>query len=363
MAKETAQKKLGTGGAIAPATTAVPTALSQKTQEAIKAVRELSDKDFYSAGGDKLVPGARALQHLANEDGGVTTQIMEHTIDNERASVRVRGWRPGSPDFFKEDVCTIIFSTAFQMEIWRLVDKGCPLHRGKGCPIQKDGDVAKLDKSGMVPMFGDNRCFLHALENFLRIKNFADRTCVTKAEGRVHAKLLNVEWRDEEEIEEERREIEVVANGKDTVAQEQSKAKPAAAEKKAEPAKAATTQAQPAQQAAAAPKPATAATTTAQPAQAAQPAANGQPGNGARVAALATAANVTVDEMLSYVLRAIGAPDAKSADRKNLKAALTVLESFRDNSGTAALSDLVVGKAAPDVMNAVAQAYEKERAA
>ncbi|RLC81045.1 MAG: hypothetical protein DRI61_04465, partial [Chloroflexi bacterium] len=47
-------------------------------------------------------------------------------------------------------------------------------------------------------------------ERFLRFRMFAVRDAITKAARRAQLKIMNKEWREEPEIEEEEREVKIV---------------------------------------------------------------------------------------------------------------------------------------------------------
>jgi hypothetical protein len=224
----------------------------QPTQQLLEQSRadygKLTPKNFYTVGG-KNIPDSRAKQFLANEER-ICTQVIQNGIDDTHAWAIVRGWRADDPSFIKEDVCTILFSVEYRSIIWNYFAHGCgnPKHKESGCPAQKNMETKSFIVENGAPVLTDPQCVIRAMADFVRIQKFGDRICVTKAEGRIHDKLLRGEWREPEEIETERRDVQDAASGRDVSGGAETGAKEAekkettqkkteqTVEKKAEPA-------------------------------------------------------------------------------------------------------------------------------
>lgn len=181
-----------------------------------KELQELTQANFYpiplKGGGQRLEPDARALQHFANKAGGFCTKILESGMDEEKAWALVQMWPQGKPAMVKEDKVTIVYAIEFQNLVWDRVDKGCQRHKA-GCPLVRDekGQVIFMDSA---PVLVEPACQMELRRQLNRKMKFAERECVTKAEGRLHKKFLNFEWRDEDEILNEAAEVAIVASDK-----------------------------------------------------------------------------------------------------------------------------------------------------
>jgi hypothetical protein len=210
-------KALTDGKAPAPGAFNATAALAQS--------RAITDQDFYeierydraSNGYIKVKkPNARALQFEANNSGmgGIATEIVESGIDEVHAWARVKGWPVNTPTFVKEDQVTIVWDLEVQQLLFDRIDKGCQLHKA-GCPLLLDANNQPIlgEKTGL-PILKDSREQMAIIKQVLRTKRFGDRTCITKAEARLHEKFLNIEWRDSEEIEHEASEIAIVADAR-----------------------------------------------------------------------------------------------------------------------------------------------------
>lgn len=362
----------------------------------------ITPKNFYTVGG-KTIPDARAKQFIANQQGGITTEVIEYGMDDERAFAKVRGWRVSTPEHYKEDVCTIFFSSAYQNLVWNQFVKGCPRHRQGGCPAQKKDEAVILVNN--APVFIDSRCMLNVISELTRLQTFGDRVCVTKAEGRVHDKLLNGEWREPEEIEAERTDIEAAARGMEvhqgaarptsaanenaaqtssakeekaaTQATDESKKADSEKAKAAETAKPAATQkkktAAPVETKAAETKPAadvkqaevvqgkeepTPKPPAAEDAQTEAPAKPRK--NGERAEALARRAKVSNHLFAQFMARCLDVREFKDAERSKIVALLTALESYSEVSSDEDFTKFVKGEADLKVHQAVQAIMEEE---
>jgi len=216
----------------------------------LAAVRAITEDDFYEVerydkkqGRTVKVkkPNARALQYEANKSGlaGISTKIVDAGVNQDQGWARVQGWPVNNPAFVKEEQVTITFSVELAQLLFDRIQKGCQYHTS-GCPIVKDEKKQPIiDTKTGLPILEDGREQLQLISQIVRIKKFADRTCITKCEARLHEKFLNMEWREPEEVEHEAAEAAVVADAKKAQpVTEMPAAQNKPAEKAAEPAKA-----------------------------------------------------------------------------------------------------------------------------
>ena len=348
--------------------------LSPDVQAALAAVSTITAANFYeiSRNGKKtLVPDARALQHLANNQGGITTQIMEFGIDETKAWARVRGWFVDSPEHYKEDVCSINFKVEFASLVWDRFAHGCGIHKQQGyCPVERD-DAKNVILKGGVPSLTDSRCAVDVVRQINRIARFGDRICVTKAEGRIHEKLLNVEWREPEEIESTETDKRLIDNKQPSAtakptAAPATAAKPAPAAQEAQPA----TQAPAAAQSAAVPaekpigppravipdmmKPPLVA--------AADAAAPVKKGRTARAEVIQNAVSCSQTQLLTFMKQVLGVAKIEEANRDKLDGCIRALEVFLEKYGNDDTARLIRNdmKDQPDKVRFFTDTYDKE---
>jgi len=312
--------------AAAPASLALVDKIGQELQS-------ISEANFYSVptrgGGTRTEPDARALQHYANKNGGIATQIVDAGIDDKHAWARIRGWLIGSPDGPKEDQVTILFSAEMDRLIWDKVDKGCQRHKNVGCPVLRQDN--KVVFKNNAPILSDPLCMMDLVRQMNRIVAFGDRTCITKAEARLHKKLLNFEWREEEEIEHERAEAATIgeshrlpasAIADASKAPQQPPAAPQTAQRPAET-KAPAPKAEPpkAPAKAAAPAPGPMAAPKAEIPPAGQPAEETKPMTRTkRLEAISNATHCSSTNLTVFLCRHLGASDSSVAELKKLGA-------------------------------------------
>lgn len=182
---------------------------------------ELTDDNFYSVtregGNARRIPDSKALQYYANRKGGFASKILESGMSEERAWAHVQMWPVGKPEMVKEDKVTIVYDLEFQNFVWDRVARGCQFHRS-GCPIALNNGVAIIDERTHTPLLTDIRCQLEIRRQLNRKMKFAERECITKAEGRLHMKFLNFDWREQDEIENEVAEVRLVGSDKKSAA-------------------------------------------------------------------------------------------------------------------------------------------------
>jgi hypothetical protein len=216
----------------APKTDEKPKQLSL-VEQVEQELQSITSANFYQVPGrggqQRMEPDARALQHYANKSGGIATKIIESGMNMIQAWAHVQAWRKNDPAMVKEDKVTIVYELEFQSYVWDYVKNGCRRHQG-GCPLQKDVNNRPLIIDGM-PQLEDSIDVLELRRLLNRKMRFAER--------RLHKKLLNMEWRDAEEIENEAQDVKVINDNsplpalnatKAAAAQPQATAAPAAAQ-------------------------------------------------------------------------------------------------------------------------------------
>ena len=187
-------------------------------------------QDFYKvgrapgAGGhweDVLAPNARVLQKWSNEsDKPISTKIVHGMTTDAGCSVTVRGWigDEATPLVVKEE--TVSMHWAHELD-WLLADavkNGITVEQQVNGQWQKQAiqpafDLVGPDAGGVHRIvLRDPAHQLHVLAQWYRTRRFGERVCTTKAESRIHRKLLSGEWRDAEELEHEADEIRAVAS-------------------------------------------------------------------------------------------------------------------------------------------------------
>jgi len=223
-----------------------------------KELSEITSANFYEVpargGGKRMEPDSKALQYYANKAGGIATKVLESSVNMTQATAKVQAWLRKDPSMVKEDVVTIVFDMEFQSYVWDRVAKGCKRHQN-GCPlVKKDGKAVIQDG---IPVLEDIVDIMELKQLMNRKMRFAERECITKAEGRLHKKLLSMEFRDPEEIDGEARDVALLSDHSPLpstgTAQPQEQKKDAA-----KPAQAPAAAPKPAEKPAEAPKPATA---------------------------------------------------------------------------------------------------------
>lgn len=234
---------------------------------ALAEARAITDSDFYTVerydrkqGKSISVrkPGARALQYEANKSGfkGIATKIIDAGVNEKQGWARLQGWPVSDPSFVKEEQVTITFEIEMAQLLFDRIDRGCDYHRN-GCPIVKEDDQPVFDVRTGLPILKESREQLALIKQLVRIKKFADRTCITKCEARLHEKFLNMEWREAEEVEHEAMETAMVADARkkeQPIEQPAAQNKPPVAEKAAPPTPTAPPAEKPAKKAKEAPK-------------------------------------------------------------------------------------------------------------
>jgi hypothetical protein len=212
-----APTQLAKRGEVAPARPAQVLDLEAAIRSKMTAV---SRKDFYKVGwskeeGDVLAPSARILQKWSNEsEAPISTRIIRSETTPEGCSVTVRGWIGDEthPKVVKEESMSMNWAHELEWLLAEAVAKGIRLDPYSSVVTKPPFDLTDPDQFGVSRIvLRDPTHQLHVLTQWYRCKRFGERVCITKLESRIHKKLLSGEWRDEEEIDHEKQEIEAVA--------------------------------------------------------------------------------------------------------------------------------------------------------
>ena len=162
--------------------------------------REIQTKAFEKRGGVYKVggheePDAWLVQQWANQ-AGVSTEIIEATQTTEYAKAIVRA-RMGEQ--FVDESVIHVFDTHKESIALEIIEK---MEREGKKPIEG------WDDEGRPILSPEAKRKIY--ERFLRFRMFAVRDAITKAARRAQLKIMNKEWREEPEIEEEEREVKIV---------------------------------------------------------------------------------------------------------------------------------------------------------
>lgn len=175
-------------------------------------LQSLTSANFYEVpgrgGGKRMEPDSRALQHYANKSGGIATKVLESGMDMEKAWAHVQAWPKRDPTMVMEDKVTIVYELEFQSYVWDYIGRGCQRHKG-GCPVVKGANGKALIVDGM-PQLEDGTDVLELRRLLNRKMRFAEREAITKAKSRLYKLIMNMEWRDVEEIENETQDVRTI---------------------------------------------------------------------------------------------------------------------------------------------------------
>jgi hypothetical protein len=209
-------------GEAAPPATPGPGDLETAIRSKMTAV---SRKDFYKVGwsrdeGDILAPSARVLQKWSNDrDLPVSTRIIRSETTDTGCSVTVRGWigDEAKPLVVKEETVSMHWAHELEWLLAEAVKNGITIEETVNGQWQRKLVMPGFDlvetPSGIHHIvLRDPKHQLHVLAQWYRTRRFGERVCTTKAESRIHRKLLSGEWRDEEEIQHEAEEMRAVAS-------------------------------------------------------------------------------------------------------------------------------------------------------
>lgn len=170
----------------------------------LEKAQTLHPTDFYQVAG-KTVPSARALQWLANRKN-IKTKIIDIQSTRDYCRAIVAGWigdnpTPTANKIYKEATVEMMFDVEIAGKIIDLISKN---------NLAKDKDYG-VDKETGTPFLLNPRYIEKQMKELLSLRKFALRTVVTKAERIIHSKLADVEWREEDEMLDEKSEVEMVS--------------------------------------------------------------------------------------------------------------------------------------------------------
>lgn len=147
---------------------------------------------YYKVAG-KEIEDAWKTQNLANEHG-VSTRVIDFDQDSERVFAHVRGVLG---DQFTETVVWHNFEVVRENILWDKVKK-----------LQKDVRQVEFREDGQPILYPQEQA--DVVQRFMNFRTFALRDAITKASRIVQLKLLNREFREEEEISMEEQEVKQV---------------------------------------------------------------------------------------------------------------------------------------------------------
>jgi len=164
---------------------------SSKLGLAPKRADLFQEGETYKPGGDREVPNAAYIQQTANQQQ-VSTQVLVCEQNKDGAKAIVRAWITGLKQVV-EDAIAIDFGTLLE----KLTLEALAARPPRIKPVEFENGKPILNQKDEMYLYG----------LWVRKKNFASRECVTKATARAEKRILNQEWREKEEIADERSEL------------------------------------------------------------------------------------------------------------------------------------------------------------
>ncbi|MEA4956918.1 hypothetical protein SDC9_07463 [bioreactor metagenome] len=162
--------------------------------------------DFFNVGGGKRIPDSRVVQSLANQ-AKIKTDTINIKQNSEEATVTVRAVAPNGASI--DASVTHNFEVVMQDKIMSMLasNQANKLFIDINNPFM-------MDNSGNITpnltLLGQKKI----VKDMIQFKKFAVRDAETKADNRAQKKILNQEWREEDEIKSEKEEVEMVNKGK-----------------------------------------------------------------------------------------------------------------------------------------------------
>lgn len=147
---------------------------------------------YYSVQG-KEIEDAWKAQNLANQYG-ISTEVIDYDQDKEKAYAHVRGIYKGQ---HTDTVVWHDFEIAKEDILWDKVKE-----------LQKYGKQVEFDEEGNPQLPPEEQA--KVVQRFMNFRKFALRDAITKASRIVQLKLLNREFREDEEISMEEQEVKQV---------------------------------------------------------------------------------------------------------------------------------------------------------
>lgn len=162
--------------------------------------------DFFNVGGGKRIPDSRVVQSLANQ-AKIKTETIHIKQDNKEATVTVRATAPNGASI--DASVTHNFEVVMQDKIMSMLSSNQPSKL-----FIDINNPFIMDNSGNITpnltLIGQKKI----VKDMIQFKKFAVRDAETKADNRAQKKILNQEWREEDEIKSEKEEVEMVNKGK-----------------------------------------------------------------------------------------------------------------------------------------------------
>jgi hypothetical protein len=192
--------------AAAPATTSAPkaTTLDISEDKALAEFHRKKARTYRTEDGE--VPTAAMVNRNANRHR-FCTEVLEYIVTDDliRAKVRVTDPITGQ---YKEDGVAFTRNAFVAKKTIDIISKH--IKKNPGLVVSVDPVTMRPELSDTAMIY-DMPARLFVAKEVLKSWNFLGRFAITTAERRCQDKLLNAEWRENEEIELERAEIEDVA--------------------------------------------------------------------------------------------------------------------------------------------------------
>jgi hypothetical protein len=155
---------------------------------------------------DGEVPTAAMVNRNANRHR-FCTEVLEYIVTDELIRAKVRVTDPVTGQY-KEDGVAFTRNAFVAKKTIDIISKH--IKKNPGLVVSVDPVTLRPELSDTAMIY-DMPAKLFVAKEILKSWNFLGRFAVTTAERRCQDKLLNAEWREREEIELERAEIEDVA--------------------------------------------------------------------------------------------------------------------------------------------------------
>lgn len=176
----------------------------------IENLKKPQETDYYVVNGKKQ-PGCRIV-NLWSKDMKISTETIECVKNNDIAKASVRAWIGDKQKPIAEETCTIVLN--FKQEMERLLTDHI-INQISRKKLTENDFIFIPDQNGMlIPRLTNPEKHLYFWREWQRFLTFAERNAETKAKRRAQLSLMGIEYRDDEEIMDEKLEIEMVAEAK-----------------------------------------------------------------------------------------------------------------------------------------------------
>ncbi len=180
------------------------TALDGSEDKALAEFHRKKARTYRTEDGD--VPTAAMVNRNANRHR-FCTEVLEYVVTDDLIRAKVRVTDPVTGQY-KEDGVAFTRNAFVAKKTIDIISKH--IKKNPGLVISVDPVTLRPELSDTAMIY-DIPAKLFVAKEILKSWNFLGRFAVTTAERRCQDKLLNAEWREREEIELERSEIEDVA--------------------------------------------------------------------------------------------------------------------------------------------------------